>query len=82
MVARALVSVVNDDESVRESLPDLLRELAFRARAFASAAEFLASACIAETRRLSERSAICNGARHHRFDGRARAKDGLRPTTV
>jgi FixJ family two-component response regulator len=38
-----LVVVVDDDESVRESLPDLLRELGFDAVAFASAPEFLAS---------------------------------------
>jgi FixJ family two-component response regulator len=38
-----LVSVVDDDESVRESLPDLLRELGFRVRAFESAEAFLAS---------------------------------------
>jgi FixJ family two-component response regulator len=38
-----LVSVVDDDVSVRESLPDLLKELGFAARAFSSAAEFLAS---------------------------------------
>lgn len=41
--AKALVSVVDDDESVRESLPDLLRELGFSANSFASAKEFLAS---------------------------------------
>jgi FixJ family two-component response regulator len=46
---RSLVSVVDDDESVRESLPDLLREFGFAARAFASAEEFLASDCIGET---------------------------------
>jgi FixJ family two-component response regulator len=40
---RALVSVVDDDESVRESLPDLLREFGFSAHAFSSAEEFLAS---------------------------------------
>jgi len=39
--ARPLVSVVDDDESVRESLPDLLRELGYSVRAFASAEEFL-----------------------------------------
>src|SRR5262245_46137989 len=39
---RALVAVIDDDESVRESLPDLLRELGFAARAYASADEFLA----------------------------------------
>jgi FixJ family two-component response regulator len=49
---RTLVSVVDDDESVRESLPDLLREFGFEARAFASAEEFLASECIANTRCL------------------------------
>ena len=38
--AKALVSVVDDDESVRESLPDLLREFGFAAQAFASADEF------------------------------------------
>ena len=41
--AQALVSVVDDDESVRESLPDLLTELGFAAKAFASANEFLTS---------------------------------------
>ena len=40
---RLLVSVVDDDESVRESLPDLLKELGFAARAFSSAEEFLES---------------------------------------
>jgi FixJ family two-component response regulator len=49
MVNRPLVSVVDDDESVRESLPDLLREFGFAAQAFASAEEFLASDRIDET---------------------------------
>ena len=40
---RLLISVVDDDESVRESLPDLLREMGFAARAFSSAEEFLQS---------------------------------------
>jgi CheY-like chemotaxis protein len=40
---RLLISVVDDDESVRESLPDLLNELGFTARAFSSAEEFLKS---------------------------------------
>ncbi len=35
--------VVDDDESVRESLPDLLGELGFEARVFLSAEEFLKS---------------------------------------
>jgi FixJ family two-component response regulator len=38
-----LVFVVDDDESMRESLPELLKELGFEARAFASAIELLAS---------------------------------------
>ena len=52
MVERPLVSVVDDDESVRESLPDLLRELGYAVRAFSSAEEFLASDCVGETRCL------------------------------
>jgi FixJ family two-component response regulator len=52
MVQRPLVSVVDDDESLRESLPDLLRELGYSARAFSSAEEFLASDCVGETRCL------------------------------
>ncbi len=49
MAKRPLVSVVDDDESVRESLPDLLQQLGFSASAFASAEEFLASEVIEET---------------------------------
>jgi FixJ family two-component response regulator len=45
----ALVSVVDDDESVRESLPHLLRELGYAVRAYSSAEEFLESGCIDET---------------------------------
>ena len=52
MVTCSLVAVVDDDESVRESLPDLLREFGFAARAFASAEEFLASDCLDQTRCL------------------------------
>jgi FixJ family two-component response regulator len=47
--SRQLVAVVDDDESVRESLPDLLREFGFAVQAFASAEEFLASAHLAQT---------------------------------
>ena len=43
------MSVVDDDESVRESLPDLLRELGFAAEAFSSAEAFLASEVVSET---------------------------------
>jgi FixJ family two-component response regulator len=49
MGTRSLVSVVDDDESVRESLPDLLRELGFAAQAFSSAEAFLASDVVNET---------------------------------
>ena len=49
MGKRSLVSVVDDDESVRESLPDLLREFGFAARAFSSAEAFLASEVVSET---------------------------------
>lgn len=49
---RSLVSVVDDDESVRESLPDLLREFGFAVRAFSSAEEFLGSDCVDETKCL------------------------------
>jgi FixJ family two-component response regulator len=37
-----LVAIVDDDESVRESLPDLVREFGFATRAYASAEAFLA----------------------------------------
>jgi FixJ family two-component response regulator len=45
----SLVSVVDDDESVRESLPDLLREFGFAVQAFSSAEEFLSSDAIGNT---------------------------------
>jgi FixJ family two-component response regulator len=49
---RSLVTVVDDDESIRESLPDLLREFGFEAQAFASAEEFLTSDYVHQTRCL------------------------------
>ena len=52
MGTRSLVSVVDDDESVRESLPDLLREFGFAVEAFSSAKAFLASGTASETRCL------------------------------
>jgi len=52
MITRSLVSVVDDDESVRESLPDLLREFGYAARTFSSAEEFLRSDCVDQTRCL------------------------------
>lgn len=44
-----LVAVVDDDESVRESLPDLLREFGFAAHSFSSAEEFLTSDSLVQT---------------------------------
>jgi FixJ family two-component response regulator len=44
-----LVSVVDDDESVRESLPDLIRQFGFAAEAFSSAEAFLASGVVGGT---------------------------------
>jgi len=52
MVLHPLVSVVDDDQSVRESLPDLLREFGFAVAVFSSAEEFLASDSIGQTQCL------------------------------
>jgi FixJ family two-component response regulator len=49
---RPLVSVVDDDASIRESLPDLLRFFGFSVATFASANAFLASNTTGETRCL------------------------------
>ncbi len=51
-IKRPLVSVVDDDESVRESLPDLLAEFGFAVQAFSSAEAFLNSGNMARTRCL------------------------------
>jgi FixJ family two-component response regulator len=50
--AATLICVVDDDESVRESLPDLLREFGFASKVFASAADFLQCTFIAKTKCL------------------------------
>jgi FixJ family two-component response regulator len=47
--APPLVAVVDDDISVRESLPDLLSSLGFAAKAYASARDFLTSGCLGAT---------------------------------
>ena len=52
MVNRLLVTVVDDDESIRESLPDLLKEFGFAARTFSSAEEFLGSDSVDGTKCL------------------------------
>src|SRR4030095_6278688 len=49
MHKRSLVSVVDDDESIRESLPDMLRQFGFAAEAFPSAEAFLASDIVSRT---------------------------------
>jgi FixJ family two-component response regulator len=43
MTETGLVAIVDDDESVRESLPDLLRSFGLEVEAFASAEAFLSS---------------------------------------
>ena len=48
-MANPLVSVVDDDESVRESLPRLVKAFGFQVDAFSSAEEFLASGRLAQT---------------------------------
>ena len=52
MNPRSLVSIVDDDQSVRESLPDLLKEFGFACQTFSSAEAFLASDRIARTQCL------------------------------
>ena len=51
-VQRSLISVVDDDEYVREALPDLLKELGYSSKSFPSGKAFLASCVVAETRCL------------------------------
>jgi FixJ family two-component response regulator len=45
----ALISIVDDDESVREALEDLIQSVGFRVHAFPSAMDFLAFADIRDT---------------------------------
>lgn len=52
MNPHSLVSIVDDDESVRESLPDLLKEFGFASQTFSSAEEFLAADGISGTKCL------------------------------
>jgi FixJ family two-component response regulator len=47
-----LICVVDDDEMLRESLPDWLRECGFAARAFSSGPEFLSCDYLDKTRCL------------------------------
>jgi FixJ family two-component response regulator len=50
MHTSSLVAVVDDDESVRESLPDLLKEFGFAVQPFKSGEEFLASEYVEQTK--------------------------------
>lgn len=50
MAERSLISLVDDDESVRDSLPYLLNEFGLSVNVFSSAEEFLASDAIDSTR--------------------------------
>jgi FixJ family two-component response regulator len=52
MNLQSLVSIVDDDESVRESLPDLLKEFGFASQTFSSAEEFLAKNGISQSKCL------------------------------
>ena len=52
VIEHPLVSVVDDDESVRESLPDLLKEFGFAVHSFSSAQEFLSSDSLSQTKCL------------------------------
>jgi|SRR5688572_3557659 FixJ family two-component response regulator len=52
MSERPLVAVVDDSDSVRESLPDLLEQVGFSVRAFASAEAFLDAGAEETTRCL------------------------------
>lgn len=48
MPSPPLAAIIDDDISMRESLPDLIRDLGYRTRTFASAAEFLVSDSLEE----------------------------------
>jgi FixJ family two-component response regulator len=50
MADATLVSIVDDDESMQQSLPDLVSKFGFAVRTFTSAEEFLASDCIGQTK--------------------------------
>ena len=49
MALPRLITVIDDDESVCHSLPNLLRQFGFAARTFSSATEFLASDAVAKS---------------------------------
>ena len=49
VVPRSLVTIVDDDQSVRDSLPELIRQFGLDTRTFASAEAFLASEFVKDT---------------------------------
>jgi PAS domain-containing protein len=75
-LSTGIVAVVDDDESVRESLPDLLKELGFAARAFSSAKQFLAAEGLDQTPCLIPTSP-CRELQRENAE-RQRAEEGLR----
>ncbi len=52
MNSQLLVSIIDDDESVRESLPDLLKMFGLASLTFSSAEEFLAKDGVSQSRCL------------------------------
>jgi FixJ family two-component response regulator len=52
MAAVPLIAIVDDDVSMRQSLPELVKKFGFAVRTFASAEEFLASDCVGHTKCL------------------------------
>ena len=48
-MVRPMISIVDDDDFVRESLRDLIESLGYDAATFESAERFLEAACLAET---------------------------------
>jgi FixJ family two-component response regulator len=52
MTLHSLISIVDDDESVRESLPDLLKLFGLDSQTFSSAEEFLAKDGISRSKCL------------------------------
>jgi FixJ family two-component response regulator len=52
MTDATLVSIVDDDESIHQSLPSLVKHFGFRVRTFTSAEVFLASDCVGQTKCL------------------------------
>ena len=52
MTQGSLISIVDDDQSVQESLPELLSDFGFEVQAFSSAEDFLVSPWVTQTKCL------------------------------